>query len=72
MAIPLDYKKAVTTARQNDVRIYAVHKDYMIGAWYEESIDRWIPQQWTLAGYSLPNPIGKSCAKDLDLINVQV
>lgn len=69
MATTLDYTKPVTTTLRSDVHIYHVYKDYMNGAWYDETTDRWIPCQWTLSGYFLPSLNGKQIASTLDLIN---
>lgn len=65
----LDYKKPVVTRQQHTVQIYHVYQDYMNGAWYNEEKDRWVPIQWTLSGYFLPNLIGHRGPSDLDLIN---
>jgi len=70
MATTLDYTKPVTTSNRNNVHVYHVYKDYMNGAWYNEIEDIWIPSQWTLSGYFLPNMNGRYRAADLDLMNV--
>ena len=65
----LDYKKPVTTRRGSQVHVYMVYKDYMNGAWYEEKEDRWVPCQWTLSGFFLPQFNDKQLTSSLDLIN---
>ncbi len=67
----LDFKKPASTRAGSEIKIYEVYRETLIGAWYDNTEDRWIPTCWTLSGYFLPvNQGGKQFKSSLDLVNV--